>query len=196
MPNKPGNNQVSDKPRCGVKLKKPSKNNPAGRCRRFPVEFAKVCPAHGGKLPVVKVAAEKARLTFEIGKAAQKLGVAAAVDNPLIELKKLAGEVIGWKNLCRITLDGLKDVGYSGMTGEQVSARIQVWERALDRSITALATLAKLNIDERLARIEEAQADMVRQAFAAGLEEMGIGPEERAAASKTFARHLRLVETG
>src|ERR1700754_1328745 len=99
MPNKPGNNQVSDKPRCGVKLKRATKNNPEGRCRRFPVQYAKVCPRHGGKLPVVKIAAEKARLNEQIGKAAQRLGVADPVTDPLRALQQLSGEVVQWKNL-------------------------------------------------------------------------------------------------
>lgn len=184
----------SDKPRCGFKLKNPPASNPEGLCRRFPVEFGIRCKFHGGNLPPAKLGAEKRRLEFEIGKAAQKLGVAAAVDNPLHELQKLAGEVLQWKNLCREHLSDLKDLGYAGMTGEQVHAKVLVWERALDRSITALATLARLNIDERLARIEEQQADMVRSAFAAGLEEIGIGPEQRAVAARTFARHLRVIE--
>lgn len=186
----------SDKPRCGAQVKNVSKRNPDGLCTNFPMEFTRRCRLHGGSSPQAQQKAEQARLEFQIGRAAQELGIAAAVDNPLHALQQLAGEVLQWKNLCRRLLDDLNDVGYSGMTGEQVHAKVMVWERALDRSITALATLARLNIDERLARIEEAQADMVRQAFAAGLEEMGIGPEERAAAAKTFARHLRLVENG
>ena len=80
-------------------------------------------------------------------------------------------------------------------SGEQVRAEIVVWERALDRAITVLAALARLGIDERLARIEEAQALMVRKAFAAGLEEIGIGPEQRAVAASVVAKHLRLVDT-
>jgi hypothetical protein len=186
-------NQTSDKPRCGVKLKKPGRNG-KDTCQRFPGEFGIRCKLHGGELPAAKLGAEKRRLEFEIGKAAQKLGMAAAIENPLHELQKLTGEVIQWKNLCREHLEDLKTLGYQGFTGEQVHAKVLVWERALDRSITALATLARLNIDERLARIEEQQADMVRQAFAAGLEEIGIGPEQRAAAAKVFARHLRVVE--
>jgi hypothetical protein len=187
-------NQTSDKPRCGAKLKNPSKNNPDGLCKRFPREFQKRCPLHGGNLPGPRIAAEKARLEAEIGKAAQRLGIAPAVENPLHELQKLAGEVLRWKDLCREHLADLKTLGYAGMTGEQVHAKVLVWERALDRSITALATLARLNIDERLARIEEQQADMVRAAFAAALEEIGTGPEQRATAAKVFARHLRVVE--
>lgn len=187
--NPPGNNQVSDKPRCGAT------NANGTKCRRFPVQYAKRCPRHGGNMPTVKIAAEKARLNEKIGKAAQRLGLAPSIENPLHALQQLAGEVVQWKNLCRAELTELTTVGYAGaMSGEQIRAEITVWERALDRSITALATLARLNIDERLARIEEEQAAMVRKAFAAGLEEIGIGPEQRASAAKVFARHLRVVE--
>ena len=189
-----GNNQTSDKPRCGVKLKKPGKNGEVRHCRRFPVEFGKVCPLHGGNLPSVKLGAEQRRFEAEIGKAAQRLGIPSSVDNPLHELQKLAGEVIMWKDICREHLADLKTLGYAGMTGEQVHAKVLVWERSLDRAITVLAQLARLNIDERLARIEEQQAAMVRKAFAAGLEELGIGAEQRAEAAKVFARQLRVVE--
>jgi hypothetical protein len=188
-------NQTSDLPRCGAKLKNVTKNNPDGLCRRFPREYQKRCPLHGGNLPGPRIAAERARLEEKIGRAAQRLGIANPVENPLHALQKLAGEVLQWKDLCREQLAELATVGYSGMTGEQVRAEIIVWERALDRSITALATLARLNIDERLAVIEEQQAKMVRQAFAAGMEELGVGAEQRAAAAKIFARHLRIVES-
>lgn len=188
-------NQTSDKPRCGAKLKNPGKNNPEGTCRRFPREYQKRCPLHGGNLPGPRIAAEKARIEEEIGRAAQRLGVAPAVEDPLRALQQLAGEVVQWKNLCREHLDGITNMASTSDMGvETVRAEIVVWERALDRAITALATLARLNIDERLARIEEQQAAMVRKAFAAGLEEIGIGAEQRAAAAKVFARHLRVVE--
>lgn len=186
--NPPGNNQVSDKPRCGVPL---SDGRP---CRRFPVRFTNRCPRHGGALPNVKAAAEARRIALEVGKAMERMGMPKPVDNPLRELQKLAGEVLQWKDVCREHLHDLKDMGYASMTGEQVHAKVLVWERALDRSITALASLARLNIDERLARIEEQQADMVRMAFAAALEELGVGAEQRAHAAKTFARHLRVIE--
>jgi hypothetical protein len=189
-------NQTSDAPRCGVKLKSgPTKNNPSGTCRRFPREYQKRCPLHGGNLPNARVAAERARIEEKIGKAAQRLGVADAIADPLRALQKLAGEVVQWKDLCREELAALTSVGYaSEQSGEQVRAEIIVWERALDRAITVLASLARLNIDERLARIEEQQAAMVRQAFAAGLEEIGIGPEQRAIAARVVAKHLRIVE--
>jgi hypothetical protein len=184
----------SDKPRCGAKLKNKTKKNPTGLCTNFPLEFSNRCRLHGGSSPTARIAAERRRIEFRIGQAAQRLGVAPSIENPLHALQKLAGEVVQWKDLCREALEDLTTVGYSGDTGEQVRAEIQVWERALDRAITALATLARLNIDERLARIEEAQADMVRRAFAAGLEELGIGAEQRAGAAKVFAKHLRLIE--
>jgi hypothetical protein len=188
------NNQTSDKPRCGAKQKVTEKN-PTGLCRRFPRDHQTRCPTHGGNLPGPRIAAEKARIEERIGNAAARLGLAPSIENPLHALQQLAGEVVQWKNLCREELDNITSVStFSELGVETVRAEILVWERALDRAITALATLARLNIDERLARIEEQQAAMVRQAFTAGLEELGIGPEQRAEAAKVFARHLRIVE--
>jgi len=188
-------NQTSDKPRCGVELKKRGPNGEIRYCRRFPIEFGTVCPHHGGRLPQVKMGAEKRRIEFQIGKAAQELGLAEPVENPLLALKALAGEVLQWKNLCREHLRDLREVGYSTeASGEQVAAKVQVWERALDRSITALATLARLNIDDRLAAIEAKQAQLVSQAFAAAMESLGVDPEARANSAVVFARHLRVIE--
>ena len=57
-----------------------------------------------------------------------------------------------------------------------------------------LATYAKLNIDERLARITEAQQFMVMQAIEAALAAVNISGQQAIEAKRAAARRLRVDE--
>jgi ribosomal protein L16/L10AE len=54
-----------------------------------------------------------------------------------------------------------------------------------------LVDLAKLNLDERLVRLNEAQAALVNQVIRAALAEIGLTPEQLEAARPAIGRHLR-----
>jgi len=53
--------------------------------------------------------------------------------------------------------------------------------------------IAKLNIEERLAKITETQARLVSDALAATFREMGLPAEQQRDARGRLARHLRSV---
>ena len=187
--------EICDKPHCHAKAKNPGKTGDK-RCHRWPVKDSTRCRVHGGATPQAKLKAAQIRIERSIGEAVEALGI-VPVQNPLLELQTLAGRVVAWMNVCQETLQTVYTVGYSGETGEQVRAEILVWERAMDRAVHTLATLGKLNIDARLAAIEERQAEQVETAFAAAMSVLGVGLEQRADAEREFAKHLRIVaETG
>jgi hypothetical protein len=79
--------------------------------------------------------------------------------------------------------------------GEAVRGEIILYERAMDRLANTLAMIAKLNIDERLVRIHEAQRDMVLAAIEAALTKAGINGPAAVEARSEAARHLRVVAT-
>lgn len=150
------------------------------------------CKLHGGSTPRQSRGAQAQAVENEARKTLGRLQ-AVPVSDPLTELSKLAGEVLAWKELIAEQVATLTSVGYEGMTGEQVRGGVQVFERALDRCSSVLGLIAKLNIDERLARIEEAKADAIVKAFEAGLAEAGVSGEALVRAKTAVSRHLRLV---
>lgn len=114
------------------------------------------------------------------------------VDNPLASYAQLAGRVLAWMELMDSLLDDLRVVGYDhDKAGEQIYAAVQLYERAMDRANTVLASYARLRIDERLAEITEKQKQAVIRAIEAGLEEAGVPDENRQDARKRVARQLR-----
>lgn len=133
------------------------------------------------------------RCRMHLGKttAAVKLERAAAVqlarldlppvEDPLSELARVCGQVLGWKDMLA---DMVNDLGgklrYEGKGeagGEQLRAEVALWERALDRCERFLTAMARLNIDERLARISEERAEVIITVFTAALERNGIEGE-------------------
>jgi hypothetical protein len=130
----------------------------------------------------------------ELGRLGAILGPVDAVADPLTELGKLAGEVMRWKNLLAERVAELQAIRYEDAKGgEQLRSEVALWERALDRCTTVLATMARLNIDERLAAINERQADRVLRAIDMALEAAGVEQARRGEAKLAAAKHLRAV---
>lgn len=119
------------------------------------------------------------------------------VEDPLSELARVCAQVLAWKDdmAGRVAeLSGLRYENENG--GEQLRAEVALWERALDRCERFLTAMARLNIDERLARISEARALVVIEVLVAALDAGGIEGDQRAkvlaAADEGFGR-LTLV---
>jgi hypothetical protein len=157
------------------------------------------CKLHGGCAPSSVKAGElalverDARLLFE--KVAPQV---TPIENPLEAFAQVAGRVVAWMELMDALLDEVKAVGYQHeKAGEQVDARVQLYERALDRCAQVLAMYARLRIDERLAEITERQKLVVVRAIEAALDEVGIvDGQQRQDARRRVARQLRLVQAG
>ena len=146
------------------------------------------CKLHGGATPSHEAAGAEQLLAQQIA----RLDVPAVAD-PLTELSKLAGQVVAWKDQLAAKVNELTELRYEGFAAEQLRAEVALWERALDRCNTVLATMAKLRIDERLAAISERQAEAVLRAIDAALDAAGVPVGERAEPKKAAARHLRAV---
>jgi len=182
---------LCDKPHCHAKAKN-AKPGTDGRCHKWPLSDRTRCKVHGGATPQAALKAAQIRIERDVLAAVEKLGI-EPVANPLLALQTMAGRVTAWVDVCQQYLSVVSGMGYSTDAGEQVRAEILVWERALDRAVHTLATLAKLNIDARLAAIEERQAEIVESAFAAAMGSLELDLERRADAEREFAKQLRLV---
>jgi hypothetical protein len=117
-----------------------------------------------------------------------------AVEDPLRALQLLAGELVAVKDWLRGEVERLRAIRYTDDKGaEQLRGELTAYQAALRDTMTALATIARLNIDERLARINERQAEAVLRAIDAALDAAGVPATERAEPKKAAARHLRVA---
>ncbi|MEV5944231.1 hypothetical protein [Streptomyces sp. NPDC051994] len=135
-----------------------------------------------------------ARLDEQLNRLLVGTGV-APVDNPLRALAELAGEMTVFKDALAGLVRKLDvdEIRYKGGAGEQIRAEVILYERALERTGQLLVNVARLNIDDRLAAIEEKQADAVIAAIEAALASVGVRGADAIAAKKVAARHLRAV---
>lgn len=187
-----GSPEHRDKPKCGAT----KRDGTGDHCRR-PAGWGTdhvgtgCCKLHGGntsgqRTGALKQQAERALADMN----------APPVDNPLTELARITGQVVAWKDQMADRVNELTSLRYSTEGGEQLRAEVALFERALDRCEKFLTAMARLNIDERLARITEQQADTVTYAVIAVLEELGLTAEQQAEARRGVARHLRAVPGG
>jgi hypothetical protein len=155
------------------------------------------CSWHGGNAPSGVKAAETQRLEGEARAVLARLDV-PAVGDPLRELQKIAGQVVAYKDVCAQVVNRLSadDVRFeSTLSVEQLRSEVGMWERSLTMAVATLTSLAKLNIDERLARITEEQGRLVNQVIRNTLGELGVNCGDEAV-RKVIGRQLRLVAGG
>ena len=151
------------------------------------------CSWHGGSSPSgthsaigQQVEAQAAKLLYQYD--------APAVTNHLEALQKLAGRALALEETIGGIVNDLRSFRYeSEGGGEQLRAEVAVLERAMDRAGRLLVDIARLNIEERMARVTEKQAAIVQDALSAALSEMGFTMEQRRDATMRLGRHLRAV---
>lgn len=151
------------------------------------------CKLHGGSTHGRTAAAHIRQAEREAAAELARLDVAPVAD-PLTELAKLAGQVLAWRDSMADQVNNLTTLGYENdKTGEQLRTDVALFERAMDRCISVLGTMARLKIDERLVNIEKARVDFVADALAATLTELELDPDARQRAIDGLVRRLRLA---
>jgi hypothetical protein len=149
------------------------------------------CANHGGATPSGRVHA--------LNEQAQRLLYkhdAAPVRDPLEALQRLAGRALALEQTIGQLVNDLTSIRYESggeSGGEQLRAEVAVLERAMDRCGKLLVDIAKLNIEERMARVTEEQARIVSDALAVTFREMGLPAEQQRDAQARLGRHLRAV---
>lgn len=173
--------------RCGATVRRTGEP-----CKKWPIHGSNRCGTHGGRAPQVKAKAAE-RVTEQKMRSTLGRLTIRPVEDPLTELSKLAGEVVAWKELAAEHVAKLERLRYSSESGEHVLGEILIFERALDRCASVLGLIAKLNIDERLVRIEKQRADLMMQVLASIWDDLGFDAAQRREANAHVARHLRVV---
>lgn len=130
------------------------------------------CKHHGGSTRNHRKAAVEAQARAELA----RLDV-PPVDDPLSELARITGQVIAWKDAIAAKVNELTSLRYENENGgEQLRAEVGLLERAFDRCEKFLSSMARLNIDERLAAISEQRAEVIFTVLVTALERAGIEP--------------------
>lgn len=199
-----------------MKVKCTGKSSRTGKpCGNYPVRGATVCNAHGAAAPQVKAKAAQRVVEGQALKVVTSLrGV--PVTDPLSALADVAGEVTAVKDFLRGLVEEIvaserpasadpMSVAVARLAGseklrmpddkgaEQMNAKFQAYMAMLSTCVSTLATIAKLNIDERMARIDEARAEMIREALRRAFGEAGLSGEQQTRGMAAFGRHLRVV---
>lgn len=163
------------------------------RCKRWRHPGTTVCVKHGATAPRTKrkaarVVAERAAMGLLSGVTAEPI-----VD-PLAWLAELAGEVDAFRLVMREKVDELRSFRYEDMKGaEQLRSEIAVYERALDRCLKTSSEIVRLNLAERMTKVTENHAALVRDAMLAAMREAELSQETQSEVMGNVARHLRAI---
>lgn len=162
------------------------------RCGQVPPPGWDVCKWHGGGAPQVAHAAAVRQVEDEGKRLLRVIGV-EPVDDVLGALSQLAGEVVAWKNQIGRQVELLEELRYQadGPGGEQLRAEVAAFQAAMRECRMTLVDIAKLNIESRLARISEQQAEVVIKVVTAALTSAGITGQAADEARSVASRHLR-----
>ncbi|MFE5037179.1 hypothetical protein [Streptomyces sp. NPDC056683] len=152
------------------------------------------CRLHGGNTRTQRTSAREQMADAEARQVLATLDVAPVAD-PFAALSRLAGQVLAWQEAISSIVNDLGErLRYEGASGsEQLRAEIALYERAMDRTGHVLGMIAKLNIEDRMARVTERQADALVSALEAALAAAGVTGQQADEARKAAARHLRAV---
>lgn len=160
-------------------------------CGNSPMHGSPVCRMHGGATKQARTKARQRRAAAEANALLARLDV-PPVDDPFAALAAIAGQAIAFKDILAERVNKLQQIRYRDSKGaEQLRSEVALWERALDRCERFITSMAKLDIDNRLAKISEAQADIVLKAIEAALDVAEVAKEKRVDAKKAAAGVLR-----
>lgn len=168
--------------------------NRAGQpCGNWALNGGLVCKFHGGKTPQ---AVRGAQLRLAAAKA-EKLLVRAGrpVGDPLSELLVLASEVVSFKDATSVLVNELEDrIRFTDNKGsEQLRSEVVVYERAVERCGKLLESIARLNIEDRLARVSERQSELLAGVIDAVLSRLGFDPKTPEVASVVVSELRKLA---
>lgn len=151
------------------------------------------CKLHGGCLPNV-IKSVGTRKVDADARAAVRGIVIEDVTDPLKAFARHAGEIVAVRDFLRGEVERLESIRYQAGAGEQLRAELAAYQAALRDTTQVLGVYARLNIDERLVRITQMQADIVVDALNAGLDAANIRDFDtrkraRAAVAASLLKH-------
>jgi hypothetical protein len=161
------------------------------RCKKFAIVGGTVGDRHGGRAPQVRRAAAERAAREKVS----RLGLLGAkpVDDPVSALMELGGQAVGLVDALREHVAELERVGtMPGRWGEQVKPEIAAYLSAIHEAERILTIIVRLNLEERLVRLDEGRAELVARVIERVLAEAGVDPQAIDVRS-SVARQLRLA---
>ena len=167
-----------------------------GGCRKPIKKTQKRCKIHGGGAPRARAKEHERELEQAANAAIQGMDI-KPVDNPLVALSQVAGEILAWKDLMATHVAKLNDkLRYEGEAAEQIRGEVTLYERAMDRAVQVLAAIGRLKIDERLAAITDAQVRQMGIILEGALSALGLDYEQKRTAFAEMSRLARKADMG
>lgn len=164
------------------------------------IKGGSVCRVHGGGSPAVKRKAKERiaeqEVRAEYAKLEALIGEPEPITDPLSELLRLAGGVKRWREFIEGRVAHLSSLGYSGPVGEQIRAEVQLLQSTTPQLAGILTSIARLNIDERLARVNQEQGEQVAAVITAVLDWLGLSDEHRRQAVGIITATIRARDSG
>ena len=156
------------------------------------------CKLHGGTTKSHR--AQAAAIIVDTGarEAVRRQGV-TPVHDPIAQLSLLAGEVVALKDVLGTKVAELRSWSYRGEgQEEEVSVLVTLYERALAQCHRVLSDMARLDLDTRLVRLSEAQANLLQQVIEAVLTspEVDLDQDRQTVARTVLGKELTRVASG
>lgn len=161
------------------------------RCRKWAIRGATVCATHGGGASQVKRAAAARDIRDKVS----KLGLveASPIDDPVAALMDLGGEAMALVTALKAHVADLERVGTEpGRWGEQLKPEITAYLGAIREAERIVTSIVRLNLAERLVRIDEERAQLVVTVIERVLTTAGLDPQAIDVRA-SVARELTLV---
>lgn len=178
------------KDRCGARTRS------GGTCRRWPLAGASRCRLHGGASPQAQIAAKR-RLVEADARATLAYEGITPIDDPIVELGKLANEITGMKSALAQRVAALDSPVFTDAFGsEQVHAEIRLYNESLDRCIKILDLLGRHDLESRLVRVQEDNGRLFQYIIAGVLESLALTPEQSAQVPELMSTWLRRAAEG
>lgn len=167
-------------------------------CKRYAIPGGTVCYWHGGNAPQVQRKAAERLVMAEAEQVVRKRlsdYPDTPVTDPLAALMTIAGRMEQVSALLKDRVDALEThlTGVDDKGQEFLRATIAAYMTMLGQSSTTLAAIAKLNIEERMAKVSEAQVMIMMRALEATFAALGITGAQAVTARQVFATRLREV---
>lgn len=172
---------------------KAHKTSTGAPCGAWAMVGSTVCVAHGGAAPQVRAKAAQNIAAAKATRALEGLKDYEAITDPIERLQLLAGRAERFMAIVGARVEELTSMRYR-TESEQLRAEVGVYERAIASTGKLLVDLARLNLDERAVRLQEAQVMILTTALAEALTEEGLPAERRQAITARVAELVTAAE--
>ncbi|MGO2036489.1 MAG: hypothetical protein ACTH2U_08425 [Brevibacterium sp.] len=119
------------------------------------------------------------------------------VDDPVLELSRLANEIVGMKQALAARVNALDSPVFTDAFGnENIRAEVKLFNESLDRCVKVLSLLGQYDLDARLVQVTEDTGALFRLVIEGVLAGLALTPEQSAQVPELMSTQLRLASEG